>query len=257
VLGQLHEAVFAPIAVRLAALGAGDDLVIAPHGPLHAVPFHALWDGKSYLVERLTISVTPSLAVYDQCAAATRPAGRPLVVGIGDQLAPRALDEAHAIAAMIGADLLAGEEATAAAVAGAAPGRSLLHVASHAWHRADNPMFSAIRLADRWVTAAEVLDGFDLAGTTVVLSACDTGRSSLAGSELLGLVRGFLGAGAASLVVSLWPTHDAATAELMHRFHEALPRLGTAAALRAAQLHGLSTFGHPSFWAPFTLVGAR
>jgi CHAT domain-containing protein len=73
---------------------------------------------------------------------------------------------------------------------------------------------------------------------------------------LLGLVRGFFYAGAASLLLSLWTVDDEATAELMADFYTAL-RAGSrpAAALRAAQLRQMRTRPHPFFWSPFVLTG--
>jgi CHAT domain-containing protein len=48
-----------------------------------------------------------------------------------------------------------------------------------------------------------------LPGSLVTLSACQTGRSVVGGGdELLGLMRAFLYAGAASLPLSRWPIHD-------------------------------------------------
>jgi CHAT domain-containing protein len=45
---------------------------------------------------------------------------------------------------------------------------------------------------------------------------------STQGDEILGLVRGFLAAGATSLVVSLWAVNDRATAQLMTAFYQQL-----------------------------------
>ena len=83
---------------------------------------------------------------------------------------------------------------------------------------------------------------------------------------LLGLMRAFLSAGAASLVLSLWAGEDRSTARLMETFYQGLAEGHTkAAALRDAQLRfvqGQHTeaetaelYTHPYFWAPFFLVG--
>jgi CHAT domain-containing protein len=98
----------------------------------------------------------------------------------------------------------------------------------------------------------------DLRGALVTLSACETGRGVVAaGDELIGLSRGFLYAGVATLVQSLWRVEDASTAHLMERFYQALcagrPK---GAALRAAQLALLARYpDHPYCWAPFQLIG--
>jgi CHAT domain-containing protein len=91
----------------------------------------------------------------------------------------------------------------------------------------------------------------------VTLSACETGRNQiLAGDELVGLCRGFLGAGTKSLVVSLWSVDDRVTTDLMVGFYQNL-RDGWPinAALRAAQRAVRSRLHHPYFWAPFILMG--
>ena len=45
-------------------------------------------------------------------------------------------------------------------------------------------------------------------GSTVVLSACNTGRWEIKAEGVMGLARGFLLAGAAAAVVSLWSVDD-------------------------------------------------
>ena len=42
-------------------------LVLVPHGLLHNVPFHALHDGDSYLMDRFLISYAPSASVFALC----------------------------------------------------------------------------------------------------------------------------------------------------------------------------------------------
>jgi CHAT domain-containing protein len=95
---------------------------------------------------------------------------------------------------------------------------------------------------------AEELGGFDLRQTDlVVLSACETGIGCTAGGDgVLGLTRGFLTAGARSVVSSLWKVDDAATSDLMEQFYRNLwqpPRLTKAQALRQAQLAVLNNAG--------------
>ena len=59
----------------------------------------------------------------------------------------------------------------------------------------------------------------------VTLSACHTGVNTVfPGDELHGLMRGFLYAGAPSLVASLWAANDLSTAEFMARCIRACAR---------------------------------
>jgi CHAT domain-containing protein len=231
-----------------------------PHGLLHQVPFHALFDGERYLLERFEISYAPSARVYSLChQQAPRRSGKALVMSVSDPLIPSVTEEARAVARHLpGAEVLSDGQATTRALRSASPGCHVLHLACHGLFRSDNPMFSSLKLHDGWLTAADVMQ-LELAGTLVTLSACESGRNEVfAGDELIGLTRAFLGAGAATLVVSLWLVQDEATARLMEKYYERLREgVGPTQALRAAQLAIKGEHPHPYFWAPFILVGKR
>lgn len=145
----------------------------------------------------------------------------------------------------------------------------VVHFATHGFLDAANPDLSGILLS-LYDKAGQPVDGFlrlndifalKLPVNLVVLSACESGQGKLiTGEGLMGISRGFLHAGAASLAVSLWSVDDAATAKLMTRFYAGMlgPEKQTpAAALRAAQLSMLNDpkWSHPFFWAPFTIEG--
>lgn len=94
----------------------------------------------------------------------------------------------------------------------------------------------------------------------VVLSACRTGLGEdVRGEGLIGLTRGFMHAGASSVVASLWRVDDEATAELMKHFYTNMLQKGMrpAAALREAQntLRQDPHWSSPHYWAGFTLQG--
>jgi CHAT domain-containing protein len=96
----------------------------------------------------------------------------------------------------------------------------------------------------------------------VVLSACDTGGGEIArGEGIIGLTRGFLYAGAKSLLVSLWPVSDEATARLTFDFYsELLKGRSKAQALRAAKLRSLvrnPEHAKPFYWSSVVLIGDR
>lgn len=235
-------------------------LAVVPHGPLHQVPFHALFDGEKYLIERFEISYAPSATVYVLCQERQpRDSNSALVMGVDDPLIPAAMAEARTVAGCFSeAELRAGESATVTALRRGAPERGSLHLACHGLFRADNPMFSSLKLQDGWLMAADAMD-LDLAGALVVLSACESGRSEvIGGDEVLGLVRAFLGAGAATLVVSQWLVQDETTAALMEGWYGRLDDgMERSTALRAAQLEIKERHPHPYYWAPFVLIGKR
>jgi len=267
VLAALYGELVEPLEPALAAVMSRNNarrsrgiprLVVVPHGPLHQVPFHALFDGERYLLERLELSYAPSTTVYALCQErASRGSGRALALGVEDPSIPAAAAEARAVAKqLLGAGVRVGEEATVAALRAEASGCDVLHLACHGLFRAGNPMFSSLKLYDGWLTAADAVD-LDLAGALVTLSACESGRGEvIGGDEVLGLARAFLGAGAATLVVSLWLAHDTTTAALMEAWYARMEG-GTerAPALRAAQLEVKEDHPHPYYWAPFVLIG--
>jgi CHAT domain-containing protein len=231
-----------------------------PHGLLHQVPFHALFDGERYLIERFEISYAPSAKVFSLCQRQTsRGLDKALALSVADPLIPAVADEARAVARHLpSAEVLTDRQATLSALREKAPDCGVLHLACHGMFRADNSMFSALKLHDGWLTAADVI-GLDLGGALVTLSACESARNQvLAGDELVGLVRGFLGAGAATLVATLWLVQDDTTSWLMEKWYAQL-RTGVerAAALRNAQLALKEKLPHPYYWAPFVLIGQR
>jgi tetratricopeptide (TPR) repeat protein len=256
VLGSLYEELVAP----LGPLPGQQKITIIPHGLLHRVPFHALFDGRAYLIDRFEVSYAPSATVFSLCQRkVARSLKRSLVVSVSDPLIPNVTDEARAVASHLpGSEVLADGQATTEAVREKAPGCGILHLACHGMFRVDNPMFSSLRLHDGWLTATDVLR-LDLDGAIVTLSACESARNQiLAGDELLGLARGFLGAGASTLVASLWLVQDETTSWMMEDWYARLhDGAGRAAALRDAQLALKERCPHPYYWAPFVLIGQR
>jgi CHAT domain-containing protein len=77
---------------------ASPKLVIVPHGLLHRVPFHALSDGGSYLLERFEISYAPSAKVYSLCQnRIPRGFDKALVLGVADPSIPAVAEETQAV----------------------------------------------------------------------------------------------------------------------------------------------------------------
>jgi CHAT domain-containing protein len=186
--------------------------------------------------------------------------GRPLVVGVADERAPRIEDEARRIAEVLQADApMLSAAATAACFQDAAPRADVIHLACHGFFWRQHPFASGIRLADRWLSIPEIC-GLGLRADLVTLAACETGRNVVGrGDELLGLIRGFVAAGAEALVASLWIVHDEISGQLMSAFYNGLRGVragsGIGSSLRAAQLQTMTVRPHPAHWAPFIFVG--
>jgi len=240
---------------------------------LHYLPFHCLFDGVQFVVERLEVYYLPAAALMDICyqrgqriAENKVPLKRSLVMGLSD--AGRlvfAVQEAQTVAKQLGAPCFLNQAATTALLREAGAHSPIVHIAAHGLFRLDAPNFSHIKLADRQLSTIEVFN-LDLSSCSLVtLSACETGRAIVGGvDEVIGLGRGFLYAGAASLLPTLWKVDDASSAELMEMFYQALlSDYSKAAALASAQRAFLARARtsilpyrvHPYFWAGFHLIG--
>jgi len=259
-LGKLHELLFAPLAKTLAAY---KQLIVVPHGSLHYLPFHALHDGQAYLLQRFEFAYLPGSSMLRYSREARVADDGLLAIGHSyDGRLPYAVQEAQAIGELWDGAIALEEAATVGHFGTAAPEKQILHLAAHGDFRPDNPVFSGLALADGWLTTLDIFNQ-RLQASLVTLSACQTGRSVIGGGdELLGLMRAFLAAGAASLISTLWAVEDSSTAQLMDRFYRALAQGQTKGqALRNSQLSFIEdnqengAYQHPYFWAPFLLVG--
>jgi len=178
--------------------------------------------------------------------------------------------EAQAIAAVAATASLAldFDASRAAAIDANLANYRIVHFAAHGIVDDARPELSGIALSmfDR---RGEAQDGFvrlhdiynlQIPADLVVLSACSTalGRE-VPGEGLIGLVRGFMYAGARRVLASLWEVDDVATSDLMTRFYRNMfeKKLSPSAALRAAQIELLTRteWNAPFYWAPFVLMG--
>lgn len=256
ILATLYRALIAPVAERLVDR---ERIIVIPSGPAYAVPFHALHDGTRFLLETHEVSACVSSRLLQLCMGRPRRPGHSALVLAhtnGGRL-PAVLEEARAVAALLPGECFIEDQATCTALLSAAGRHPVIHLAAHGEARLDNPTFAHIQLADRQLGTVDVFN-LPLQGALVTLSACETGRGTITdGNELIGLTRGFLYAGASTLVQSLWLIEDDAAAHTMGHFYRAICEgRTTGSALRDAQRAMLASHGvHPYFWAPFQLIG--
>ncbi|MGQ0600865.1 MAG: CHAT domain-containing protein, partial [Anaerolineales bacterium] len=251
-LHLLHQYLLAP----LLEPGRGwRRVLIVPHGLLHYVPFHLLWDGEQYLIEVLEVVSLPAASLVTQPAPA-RPPGALTLAHAWDGRLLFTQTEARMVQQTFGGELFSEAAATLATLR--ATPTQILHIAAHGEYRLDKPDLSYVYLAEGQVLADDLFQ-HDLSYELVTLSACETGQAKVSGGdELIGLGRGFLYAGAGALVLSLWPVVDEIAYRLMTRFYHALQNCASkAAALRSAQLAELAEAPqlHPAFWGAFQLIG--
>jgi CHAT domain-containing protein len=144
-----------------------------------------------------------------------------------------------------------------------------VHFATHGMLNSAHPELSALMLSlvneqgveqDGFLWAHEVYN-LRLPAEMVVLSGCRTGLGKeIKGEGLVGLTRGFMYAGSARVLVSLWDIADEASSALMVRVYKEIlgqQRLRPAAALRAAQISiwNEKRWQAPYYWAAFVLQG--
>jgi CHAT domain-containing protein len=144
----------------------------------------------------------------------------------------------------------------------------IVHFATHGLLNSEHPELSGIVLSlvdehgapqDGFLRLHDIYN-LNLPAELVVLSACQTALGKdIRGEGLVGLTRGFMYAGAARVVASLWQVDDAATAELMKHFYRwmLLEGLRPAAALQRAQIEmwKQKQWKSPYYWAAFVLQG--
>lgn len=262
---KLYQQLIAPIAVQLPV---GGNVTIVPHGVLHYLPFNSIYTGQDFLLDRYVIRVLPSASVIEFLDKA-KPAGSSLLALGNPDLEDSSLDlpgaeqEAMAIAKQsANATLLLRAKATETAVKTIGQQFSRLHFASHGIFDEKHPLNSALYLAkdeknDGKLTVSELFDT-KLNAELVTLSACETALGEVSnGDDVVGLTRGFLYAGANTIVSSLWSVDDKATNQLMQLFYQNLKAKDKRSALRQAQLNVKQAYkAHPYYWAAFQLVGA-
>ncbi len=141
----------------------------------------------------------------------------------------------------------------------------IIHFATHGLLNSRHPELSGLvfslvdeqgRPQDGFFRLHEIYN-LKLNAELVVLSGCQTALGKeIKGEGLIGLTRGFMYAGAARVMSSLWSVDDRATAELMKRFYGAMLSQGMrpAAALRTAQSE-MAKSRPPFYWAAFTMQG--
>ena len=274
-LKVLSEVVFSPISHLIE----GDEVIIVPDGPLLLVPYAALLDKHSrYLSETLRIRLVPSLTslkLMAECPEGYHSTSGALLVG--DPWVesvrfrkkrvtpvPAAKEEVETIGKILKIDPLTGKDATKAEVLSRLNSVALIHMAAHGCAEtgeiilSPNPTRSKRPKEDDFLlTMTDVLNA-KLRARLVVLSCCHSGRGKIKAEGVVGIARAFLGAGAHSVLASLWAISDGATLEFMRNFYEHLVK-GESASTSLNQamkaMRKSDNFSDTKYWAPFVLIG--
>jgi CHAT domain-containing protein len=270
-LHKLHEAFIAPVFHRIKAV---NEVIIAPFGALHLLPFQAsLGDDGLSLIEHVSVRFVPSLSIlktlHDQkvkdqssvvqnrllgLACSATHFGRPI---------PHVLKEIKTVASWFSQAVILKEEvATLQSLFTHASAErfSVFHFACHGDVDKDDADNSGLLLQNGYLTVERIQTELNLKGSPiVVLAACQTGYiRPEASDEQVGLHQAFLTAGGAGVVTSLWSVDDEATEIFFAHFYRQLNAgASSSVALQKAMLalRNEERFQEPIFWAPFLYTG--
>lgn len=244
-----------------------DELVVLiPEGNLQQLPLHAIrLPNGQLLVERAAIVYAPSLTVLEMLQQTEHEKRMPRFLSVGVAFP----DEARAVSlrfwgvgTCLSGNFLAKDE-----IRKHLSESSILHFSCHGYFDPQHYLESGLVLCttdtplrEEILSLRDIMT-WHLDSDLVVLSACETGRGTVAPSEFLGLSRGFLAAGAQSVIVALWKIDNAATQAFMLTFYENLQRqlrksdmMDLAEVLRRTQCQYAKS-SRLYDWAGFKLIG--
>ncbi len=264
---QLYRWLVAPAEALLASEEI-KTLVVVPDGPLRSVPVSALHDGEGFLIERFAIATTPGITLTDP-QPLNRDEIKVLAGGLTEAVQgyvalPAVEGELREISDLYAAKVLADDKYVLDAVSRELAGGEyqIVHFATHGEFSSDHTQSFLLTYDDRLnMSTLENIVGLRRFQSEplelLVLSACQTAVGD--DRAALGLAGIALKAGARSALATLWLVNDEATGKLVGDFYTQLRDPGTskAQALRAAQLNLIRETGyrHPSYWAPFLMIG--
>lgn len=251
-------------------------VAMIPTGALWLLPLHLAWrpadssTGRRYALDDLLLTFAPNARVLNR-RAGTEVRSILMVENPESAIAaPLSYARYEAKGALRHfaddqQELLRGPEATRTKVLAALGSHDCLHFACHGRAEPGRPLDSALLLSDARLTLRDIVT-VKTAARVVVLSACETAVIGTAlPDEVVGLPVGFLQAGAAGVIGSLWEVPDRTTATLMTRFYQFWRSQNEppAQALRHAQQQVRDEIAqdygqenaHPYLWGAFTYIG--
>jgi CHAT domain-containing protein len=273
---RVYEWIIHPIEDKLMAEGI-DTLVMVPDGVFRLIPFAALYDGNSYLIEKYALVTLPSITLTDieplnggvNGGVNRGEETRVLLSGLSEARQgfpplPNVQKEIDNIHTLLGGTILKDNTFTIGNLKQELDYNAcrIVHVASHGVFDASARESFLLAYDDKITmdSLAEMIQGGVYHGSPIgllALSACQTAK----GDERAALGLGGIAvkAGARSVIATLWSVDDESTSLLMKEFYNQLknPGMSKAKALQTAQMKILdgAAYRHPFFWAPFLLIG--
>ncbi|XP_074633033.1 uncharacterized protein LOC141891899 isoform X1 [Acropora palmata] len=275
-LAILHDIIISPIEDTLD----GNEVIFIPEGPLCLAPFAAFMNSDSkYLSEFFRLRVIPSLTSLKLIADCPTDyhlktgallVGDPWVQevdyqGIKLEQLPCAVEEVQMIGKVLNTVPLTGQQATKDEVLKRLSSVALVHIAAHGKMSTGEIALapnigrkSKVPLDEDFIlTMTDVLN-VRMRAQLVVLSCCHSARGNIKAEGVVGIARAFLGAGARSVLVSLWAIDDKATLEFMKIFYQRLVSGKSASESLKETMNCMrqsGQFNEVKNWAPFVLIG--
>ncbi|MFH2037270.1 MAG: CHAT domain-containing protein, partial [Candidatus Zixiibacteriota bacterium] len=130
-----------------------------------------------------------------------------------------------------------------------------LHIAAHAAHSSENPIFSKIILDDGPVYPFDIY-GINNKPTLVTLSGCQTAAPGLYFGNSFSLAKAYYQAGTRFVIGSLWPISDKLSSYFMIHFYRELKKNNDVylSYYKAVNIMA-ETIDNPTFWSSFILLG--
>lgn len=281
----VYEVILGPVVAQIdAASGMGERtvLMIAPDKALDMVPFAALFDGRTYVVQRWATTIFNDASTANLMTAP----GRPKLHGFGVTRAIRknpelrhVRDELSKISAMVsGAPAALDADFTRDklyqtfhAYEAVKNQTSIIHIASHfnLQTSVQSGDASSLILGDENVLTLTEIQNWGMGNTELLtLSACNTAvnPASANGEHLNSFAAIAQNNGARAVLGTLWAVNDSSSSLFMERFYRYKFSTGAltvskARAIQQAQLDFLRpdaakpAWRHPFYWAGYTLLG--
>jgi CHAT domain-containing protein len=246
-LHDLYQHLIAPVEHELR-----QTVIFAPHGFLHGVPLHALFDGNRYLSERFEIGYTPSASLYCSPAPDVRYED-PLFVAFSTSPESTSTQEVEEAASLVkSATVLRNPSLHVFREALRAP-RRIVHIAGHAGIDTVTGKISWIETGEGRLTNRDLTE-MNIRAKTLVITGCQTARRIIQpGDEWLGLMRSFYLSGANTIVTAFWDIRDEAARRFSNEFYRNFEERNPLPAVRSAAETIRGWRSHPYFWSGFAV----
>lgn len=265
----------------------GQKIIIIPDEEIARLPFDAFltaappegrggYDNLPYLIKKYTISYGYSSSLVNNSSPARRKGVKLYAFSpdygsgsSGDDLKrlTGAGEEIGSVLRLFGGEKFSGEKATKNNFIEAIRSTAIFHLAMHSISDSTNTKYSYLQFSSTGDSSAnERLHNYEISlarisSPMVVLSACNSGTGTLYhGEGVMSLARGFILAGASSVIKTSWEVNDAASAEIIERFYFYLSKgKDKAEAMQLAKLAYLKSqppaYTSPYYWAAYEVLG--